>query len=300
MSRVALIGPGAIGLAIAAAVDLAPGESLQVCSRRPLEQISVTDEMGRTRVLPATVSTDPATVKGPFDWILLAVKTHQTEGAAEWLEALSGDRTRVLVLQNGVEHRERVEPLLRVGTVVPAIVWTAAETAGPGSVRIKEIGRLVVAADEHGAAVEELLGGGALTIEQSADFRTAAWGKLCANAVASLMAPVRRRAEVFGEEDVAALGLALAEEVVTVANAAGAELPDSTAANVITGLRARPTMTTSILVDWLDDRPTEWAARNGIVQATGRRLGVPTPVSDVLVPLLAAGSGSGQTEPATA
>jgi 2-dehydropantoate 2-reductase len=35
-------------------------------------------------------------------------------------------------------------------------------------------------------------------------------------------------------------------------------------------------------------RPMEWDARNSVVRRVGARHGVPTPLSDVLVPLLAA------------
>ena len=49
-----------------------------------------------------------------------------------------------------------------------------------------------------------------------------------------------------------------------------------------------PDMGTSILFDRLAGRPMEWDARNGVVRRLGARHGVPTPVSDVLVPLLAA------------
>jgi 2-dehydropantoate 2-reductase len=37
-------------------------------------------------------------------------------------------------------------------------------------------------------------------------------------------------------------------------------------------------------------RPLEWAIRNGVVQRRGRRHGIPTPLSDLIVPLLAAAS----------
>lgn len=293
---VALIGPGAIGLAAAANLGPSAGAELVVCARRPLERLEVSDADGAARVLEATVLTDPAAVAGPVDWVLLAVKTHQTEATADWLERLCDETTRVLVLQNGVDHRARVQPLAPASVVVPVVVWTAAELLAPGRAQVREAGRFVVPGGD-GGAVAELFAGGEIEIEPSLDFVSAAWGKLCANAVASLMALVRRRAEVFADEDIAELALALARECVTVANAAGASLPEETPGRVLAGLQARPAMTTSILTDWLEDKPTEWRARNEVVQATGRRHNVPTPISDVLVPLLAAGSGSGHTEP---
>lgn len=47
---------------------------------------------------------------------------------------------------------------------------------------------------------------------------------------------------------------------------------------------------TSNLADRQADRPLEWDIRNGVIQRYGRARGIPTPVSDVIVPLLAAGS----------
>ncbi|EGK62513.1 ketopantoate reductase family oxidoreductase [Enterobacter hormaechei ATCC 49162] len=46
----------------------------------------------------------------------------------------------------------------------------------------------------------------------------------------------------------------------------------------------------SILSDRQADRPMEWDIRNGVIQRYGRRHGIAVPISDVVVPLLAAGS----------
>ena len=48
---------------------------------------------------------------------------------------------------------------------------------------------------------------------------------------------------------------------------------------------------TSILADREAGRPLEWDARNGVVARLGAAHGIPTPISDVIVPLLAAASG---------
>jgi 2-dehydropantoate 2-reductase len=48
---------------------------------------------------------------------------------------------------------------------------------------------------------------------------------------------------------------------------------------------------TSMLVDREAGRALEWDARNGVVARLGAQHGIPTPISDVLVPLLAAASG---------
>ena len=51
-------------------------------------------------------------------------------------------------------------------------------------------------------------------------------------------------------------------------------------------------MSSSILADREAGRPLEWDIRNGVMQRRGRAHGIATPISDVLVPLLAASSDS--------
>ncbi len=45
-----------------------------------------------------------------------------------------------------------------------------------------------------------------------------------------------------------------------------------------------------LLIDRLHGRPLEWDIRNGVGQRRGRQHGIPTPLSDIIVPLLAAAS----------
>lgn len=61
---------------------------------------------------------------------------------------------------------------------------------------------------------------------------------------------------------------------------------------VLTGRRAD--MGTSILADREAGGPLEWDIRNGVVLRRGRAHGIPTPISELIVPLLAAaGDGPG-------
>jgi 2-dehydropantoate 2-reductase len=57
------------------------------------------------------------------------------------------------------------------------------------------------------------------------------------------------------------------------------------------GRRDGPHRGSSILFDREAGRGLEWDARSGIVARLGGKHGAPTPVSDVIVPLLAAASG---------
>jgi 2-dehydropantoate 2-reductase len=51
-----------------------------------------------------------------------------------------------------------------------------------------------------------------------------------------------------------------------------------------------PDLSTSILTDREARLPLEWDIRNGVIQRYGRIHHLPTPLSDVIVPLLAAAS----------
>jgi 2-dehydropantoate 2-reductase len=291
-ARVAVVGPGSIGSTIAAAIAQRAGTELILCGRTPLEGLVVEHDDGEREVVAGPVLTDPEAVTGPAAFVFLAVKAHQTESAAPWLRALCDESTVVVVLQNGVEQRALVAPHARGAAVVPTVIWMPAEATAPGHVRVRDVPRLTLPDEPAARAAGELFDGSRLRIQYLDDFVTDAWRKLAANAVAGLMALSGRRAAIYRRDDVRRLARALAAECVAVARAEGANLPDAVADEIVDWCAGLPEdLGTSMLFDREAGRALEWDARNGVVVRRGAVHGVPTPVSDVIVPLLAAASG---------
>lgn len=290
---VAVVGPGAIGTTVAAALHEA-GVPVLICGRTPRERLELVTGDG-TVVVPGPVRTDPALIAGPVDLVLVAVKATQTEAAAPWLAALCHPGTVVCVLQNGVEQVASVAPHVPGSPVVPAVVWSPAEARPDGSVLLRGAARLTLADVPAARVVQAAFHGSRCAVELTTDLPTVAWRKLVQNAVAGIMALTGRRAGVFRRDDVAELARAYALECLQVARAEGAHLGDEAADAIVDAFRAAPAdMGTSILADREAGRPLEWEARNGVVLRRGRAHGLPMPVGRVIVPLLAAtGDGPG-------
>jgi 2-dehydropantoate 2-reductase len=296
MAEVAVVGPGAVGATFAAAAERA-GHGVALCGRTPAPAPVVELPDGTEHALAGSVRTD-SSAAAPVAWVLLAVKTHQVAGAAPWLTALCAEGTTVIALQNGVEHERLARPLIGRAELLPAIVWCPAEVVAPGRVAQRGEARISVPEGPAGAAAADLLAGAAV-VDRVPDFAAAAWHKLCLNAAAAPMVVAGRRAELYRDPEQRELARAIAAEGVAVARAAGVVLdpglPDAIAEQLVA---MPPDLGTSMLFDRLAGRPLEWEARNGVIRRLGRRHGVPTPVSDVLVPLLAALSPPERPAPA--
>jgi 2-dehydropantoate 2-reductase len=274
MTSIAVVGPGAVGATFAAAAERA-GHDVTLCGRRPATAPIVELSDGTEHRLAERVRTDPSAA-APAPWVLLATKTYQTAGAADWLSALCGEPTVVAVLQNGVEHREEAGPLAGPATVLPAIVWCPSEAVAPGRVRQRGPARLSVPDEPAGAALAALLDGTA-QVDVVSDFHTEAWRKLCLNAVAAPMVLARRRAEVYREPAQLALARGIAEECVAVGRAEGARLGPHTVEEVIEQIAAfPPDMGTSMLFDRLAGRRLECNSRS----AGGRPPAATAPMLD--------------------
>lgn len=285
--RIAVIGPGAIGTTVAALLHDA-GRTPFLAGRSARTELRLRSEHGTT-VVPGPVATEAAGVHRAFDLVFLAVKATQTGAAGDWLAALCGPGTVVCVLQNGVEQRDHVSPLVPDSEVVPAVVWFPAVREADDAVRLLADPRLTVPASPGGATVEHALRGTRCRVDLSDDFRTVAWRKLLQNAAAGLMAVTGRRSGMFARDDIGGLTLDYLTECRTIAQADGARLDDGEPQRILDAFRAAPpNRGTSILADRDHGRPLEWDIRNGVVQRRGRALGIPTPISDVVVPLLAA------------
>jgi 2-dehydropantoate 2-reductase len=290
VGKVAVVGPGAVGTT-AAAYLYAAGHSVLICGRTPRPQIELRPDQAEAIVVPGPVCTNPAEITEPVGVVLLALKATQNDDAGRWLARLCDEHTIVVVLQNGVEQVEQVQPHCPSSTVIPGIVWFSAETQPDGWVRLRSEARLALPTGPAATTFAELWRGAGGTADCDPDFVTAAWRKLLLNAVAGLMALTGRRAGMFRRDDVSALASHYAAECLAVARAEGAKLADDVADGTVEMFRQAPTdMGTSILADREAGRPLEWDIRNGVIIRKARAHDIATPISHVLVPLFAAAS----------
>ena len=291
---IVLIGPGAIGGAVVGAL-VEGGHALRIAARRPFDELQVTHPGGQV-VAPADCVASPSELV-PAEIVLLAVKAHQTPAAAEWLAAASTPESIVFVLQNGVEHAERVRPFVSGATrVVPVVVALPAASPSPGQIDVAARGSLAVPRTSAAERLEALVECDFLRVHVLEDWTTAAWSKLMMNAAAGGMATLMRRDNrVFGkDEEAREIVLGLMHEIAAVARAEGAAIPDARAAEILDGVvrRAGPHLS-SIVVDRIEGRPTEWDARNAVVDWIAKRHGIDVPMNRMLTALIRLGEPEG-------
>jgi 2-dehydropantoate 2-reductase len=301
---VAVVGGGGIGTFFAGYLLAAGRADVTLCVRTPFDELVVESERWEeTLRYGPRVLVDPAALSGaletPVDWVLLATKAHQTDGAAGWLRALTGAGATVVVLQNGVEQVERVRPHVEPGTrVVPGIVYSGVEPLAPGRVVHRTNGFVLVPERDPGqgftpedaARLDALFASDRGFVRTVADVTTALWQKLCANVVANgITALTGRRIEVLGRDDIRRVALVLAEECLAVGRAEGASLDTGFAAATIDRMVAMPAGAgSSMLFDRLAGRTLEHDALYGAVTRAGCRHGIATPTTDAVGALLAA------------
>jgi len=289
-STVAVIGLGGIGGVAAGALAHAGRCRVVACARRPLDRLTVELPEERAEVA-LTVLTDPGAAS-PADWVLLTTKAQDTDGAGPWLRALCGPRTKVAVMQNGVDHAERVAPYVGAAEVLPTIVYYNGERIAADHVRMRHIGDtdIFLPDTDLARAFVNLFAGTPITVVPGGDFTTRLWRKLLINIVVNpVTALTRRRQAVLQRDDIQALAGALLEEGVAVARAEGADLADSEVADTQRLFRGFPRDAgSSMYFDALAGRLLEGDALTGAVVAAGERHGIPTPVNRTILTLLRA------------
>jgi 2-dehydropantoate 2-reductase len=225
---------------------------------------------------------------------MLAVKSHQTDSAAEWLRATVGPDTKLAVLQNGVEHRDRVAPFVPASaTVLPIVVQLPAQRTAPG--RISTYGNtvLIAADDAPGQAFAALFADTSVKVNLTDDFTTRQWEKLCLNAASGSIATLTLNPDAIGTvPGLREVALAIVAECMAVGRAEGAKFDPNYATQIVDGFMMRTgNRGNSMYYDRRDGNVLEYDARNAVICRLGRKHGIPTPVSDTITPLLRAVSG---------
>lgn len=286
MQRVAVVGAGGIGGILATAAKEA-GNDVTVCVRTPIPHL-VIERQGATREVPVRIATDPQAVSG-VDWVVVATKAQDTAGASGWLRRLVGPDTTVVVAQNGLDHRRRVEPLVPTETtILPALVYIAVEPVRPGHIVHHRGNRVVVPAGDAADRLGTLLEGGEVQVAPEPDFLTASWRKLLDNAAVNpITALTLSRMSMFEDAEVRELARGLLAEAAAVARAEGAKLGSEDVDRAVARYqRYNPDGGTSMLYDRLAGRPLEHEELTGAVVRRADAAGVDVPLSRAILTLL--------------
>ena len=284
MSKIAIVGPGAIGSVLAAILHEAQRHELVLCARRAIPMLDVQTARAHVRFAPR-VLVDPAQ-GSPVDWAFVTTKAYDAAGAAAWLGSLCGPATRVAVIQNGVEHRARFAGRVPDDRLVPVMIDCPAER-NEGRVVQRGEAKIVVADDANGREFAALFAGTIAVVSVTPDLKSALWRKLCTNAAGVISGLVNQPSGVMHHAETAALARSIVGECVAVARAEGATLPDDVAEAVIAGYRsAARDGINSLHADLMAGRPTEIDARNGVIVRLGRKHGIATPYNDMAVKLV--------------
>ena len=286
---VAVVGPGAIGGSVAAAL-IEAGHDPVLCARTGFDRL-VVDWPGGEIDQPVSVLTEPSEAE-PVDIVFVAVKAHHSRAAQPWFDALAGPGAAVVVLQNGVEHRARFEPLVHPeATIVPCVINLPGDRRAPGRVTVGRVARLTFARSAAAERAASLFDGTFVTAEVVDDWLTPAWTKLMLNAASGGVCTLTRTDNlVFQDADARAIAVEVMREVAAVGRAEGADVADDLPERVIDGLLSRASgHMASIVVERINGQPTEWDIRNAVVGRIAEHHGIDVPLNRMLTTLIRLG-----------
>jgi 2-dehydropantoate 2-reductase len=285
---VGLIGPGALGTLVGAA--LAPRASVRVLTRDPrtAREIAsrgglVVDDRAPQRV---TVSADPGVLAG-CEAIVVAVKAYDTVAALAACRGTAFARTPFIAFQNGLESVAQIEyALARHGGIALAATTEAAIRTAPGTVVRHGHGmtRTGWAAGHRGedgilrSFVRALEGG--LEMQLVDPVEPYVWAKLVANAAINPLTALAgvRNGELLERVDLRERAARIAREAAAVARGEGIALPFEDPVSFVEGVAlATAGNRSSMLEDLAAGRRTEIEEINGAVVRRAARHGVPVP-----------------------
>src|SRR5579863_486583 len=213
MMRVAVVGAGAIGGFLAAALAragapvavVARGEHLAAIRRNGLR---VESDLGAFAV--TVQAGDDLRELGAFDALLLTFKAHQWPSFLQQLRPFAGTHATIVTLQNGVPFWYVREPPLRsvdpdgaIGGLFPddrtvgGVVHVSGEVPAPGIIRQSGglryvLGRTGASDAARAEAIVRLLRGAGLAAELDPEIRATVWLKLVNNAGLNTVSVLRR------------------------------------------------------------------------------------------------------------
>ncbi len=284
--KIAVMGAGAVGCYYGGMLARAGHAVVLIGRRQHVKAIKrdglLLDAQTFREHVALEAGTDAGGVAGA-QLVLCCVKSTDTAAAAaEMAPHLAADAI-ILSLQNGVDNADRLQVLLG-REVLPAVVYVAAEMAGPGHVKHRGRGELVIGPSPHGAELARLFAAAGVPVQVSDNVAGALWAKLIINCAWNALSAITQLpyGRVVAGTGVDGVMRDIVAECLAVAQAEGVTLPGDIHQAVADIVRTMPSQLSSTAQDLARGKHSEIDHLNGYVLRRGEALGIATPVNRVL------------------
>jgi 2-dehydropantoate 2-reductase len=288
--RIAVLGAGAVGGYYGGMLARA-GHELTLIGRAPHVAALRAGGLrlqtaGFDERVPVQASEDAAAARGA-ELVLCCVKSTGTEAAGRDLAPHLAAQARVWSLQNGVDNAARLQQVLG-HEVQAAVVYVAAEMAGPGHVRHHGRGELVIGPAPDSARLAALFGAAGIPVQVSDNVVGALWAKLVLNCAYNALSAITRQpyGRLVDAPGVPRLLRDVMDECLAVAQADGVRVPGDTWEEVLRIARTMPAQFSSTAQDLARGRPSEIDHLNGYVVRRAAALGRAAPLNHALLTLV--------------
>ncbi len=290
--RIAVVGAGGVGgyiggrLALVGndVVLIARGAHLKAIQADGLKVKSINGDF-QVRVK----ATDRPETVGPVDLVIFAVKSYDTESAAEQIRPMVGPNTAVLTVQNGVDNEEKLVRIFGPERVLGGVVYIDSYIEAPGLIVHTDGGRVVFAEldgrpSERAALIKQTLDAAGIPAEISEDIAKVKWTKLLFNCALNAMTALARcyHTDILQTPEGREVFIGLIREAEAVARARGINLDPDVVEKIVQRADGLPPSRSSMLYDVLSGKPLEVDALNGVIVRYGREVGVSTPFNQAL------------------
>ena len=306
--RICVFGVGALGGMVAAKLHLANIEAHLFDTKAVMDELRMnglrlTDENGNCHRLQNLKFVDPTDSKIHFDYVFLALKSHQISAALKDLKTIAGRESTLVTMQNGIpwwyfqrhpgefeNHTpESVDPggeiasALDVRQIIGSVAYPAAQSDSPGCVRHVEgnrftFGELDGNDSTRCESLVSIFQQAGFKARQIGDIRSEIWlkalGNLSFNPVSALTRMTMQQICEHGPSK--ELVSKMMYEAQQVASALDITMRVSVERR-LAGAEKVGHHKTSMLQDLEAGRPMELDALLGSVVELGRWTGVPTP-----------------------
>jgi 2-dehydropantoate 2-reductase len=222
--------------------------------------------------------------------VLFCVKTYDAAAAAALLQPVVDVQTIVLTLQNGVDMAADLQMTFGRGTVLAGVTRIGSTLVAPGVIeqpttdRLIEFGSLTGQEQEQVERVRTLCTTAGIPTLVSSNIQRSLWEKLVFIAPFSGLSTLTRLTpgQLLAHASTRGLYRAAMQETAAVAQAAAGVAPEIVERTMHYLDTAGDLGESSMAVDFQRRRRIEVDAINGAVVRHGQRLGVPTPLNQMI------------------